>query len=201
MDKQDALAALSSSAFDCTSPSTKSIGNTLSSRLHTHLIRLNATNIYTKTLQWLLCTKTHAMRRSTDRSTKQGQKRYKTPFDRLVQCELRICMSHFVYVDWLPLTMTAADSLATETYSKMLPRTIRPFQIIDVGQHMLTIDKDEISNKIFIKCTASVSNPANLHLRVSKSQQRKKCPQGRKYPECPIGNCNPTWKYSNMQTS
>lgn len=94
--------------------------------------------------------KIHAMQYWNDCNTKKAQQRYKAYSDRSVQRQLRV--EEFVYVEPPSLTMTTADRLATETYSKLLKTA--------VGQHTWTIEEDGILNTISIDCATRVPNPA-----------------------------------------
>lgn len=61
---------------------------------------------------------------------------------------------------------------ATEKYYKLLfIRTLGPFSISAVRQHILTIDEDRIPTKIPIYLVTSGSNHANPLLRTSDSRK------------------------------
>lgn len=64
-----------------------------------------------------------------------------------------------MYIDRPPIFITAGAKLATETYTKFVPRTIEPFQRAAMGQHTLTIDDDGIPLMISIDSSTRVPNP------------------------------------------
>lgn len=138
----------------------------------------------------------HAIRSSTDCNNKQAKKRYKVHFDRSVRCQPPFGMKNFVHADRLQLTVTAADGVATESYSKLLPRAFGPFRTAPVGQHTLSIHKDRIPNTISIDCAMLVPNAADPWPPASDSRQREKILLWMQKLNCLIHECSPTLKYS-----
>lgn len=127
----------------------------------------------TKTIKWFLRAMVYTKWRLTERYTKETQQRYQEHFDRWIWRQLQFLVIDFVYVDWPPLIMTAADTLATEMWFKLLSRTNRTWQITAVGQDRLTIDEHGVLSRIFIDHVTRGSIPADLLHRVRDNRQRK----------------------------
>lgn len=74
------------------------------------------------------------------------------------------CPGDYVYVDRPPTAKIAAGRMADESRSKILPKTVGPFRIIDTMSHTIKVDEDCILNVISVNRTTSapqlISSPA-----------------------------------------
>lgn len=114
------------------------------------------------------------MRRSNDRRAKQWQQRYEAHFNHKIRHLPRFRLNYSVNIHRSALTMTAADKLATEAYSRLLPRTAGPFLIPAVEEHTLTIEEDGTPNTISIDRATRTTSPGAPIPGETEAQHREK---------------------------
>lgn len=78
------------------------------------------------------------------------QARYKMDYNKDVRFEPLFAAGDFAFVERPPLTASAADRLAFERYSKLLPRRTEPFRAISVRPEYVRIDQNGIRNTVSI---------------------------------------------------
>lgn len=61
-----------------------------------------------------------------------------------------VCPGDYVYVDWLRTSETASERMANKLRSKLLPKPIKPFRIINTMSHTITMYGDDIPNVVSI---------------------------------------------------
>lgn len=77
-----------------------------------------------------------------------------------------------IYVDRIPLTASAADPQASAKYNKILQRTTGPINILEVRDHILTVDKIEIENTISIDIGAPADPPHRQRMYEDRESRR-----------------------------
>lgn len=93
------------------------------------------------------------MRAKTDETLKRAQARYKKHFHMSVRNFMIFCFGDYFHVVWQPTRETASERMADESRPKLLPKAVRPFQIIHTTSHTITIDEERIANIISIDRT------------------------------------------------
>lgn len=78
-----------------------------------------------------------------------------------------------VYVNQPPLITLSADCQVSTRYKKLMSRTIRPFTVLDVQCHVLTIDENGIENTSSIDRATPVGSQQSHRMLKSKN---KRCP-------------------------
>lgn len=84
----------------------------------------------------------------TDKTLKEAQTRYKKHFAESERNLPTISPVDYVYLDRWPSLKTAAERMAGEPRSKLLPKAADPFRVTDLTSHTITIDEDGLSNII-----------------------------------------------------
>lgn len=86
-----------------------------------------------------------------DERMKLSQRRYYADYEgKLCNEPLPFTAGLYVSFDWLLLTTSAAEWLANESYSKLMPWKLSPFKIFEVTSSTLAIDEDGIRNTVWI---------------------------------------------------
>lgn len=58
------------------------------------------------------------------------------------------CPGHYVHVPWRPTARSSSERVTGKSRSRLLPRTVRSFQSINMTSNTITINKEGISNVI-----------------------------------------------------
>lgn len=118
------------------------------------------------------------MRRATDRWMKTAQRRYKGEHDKKIRKASQMFNAgKYVYVDRPPVTASAGEILAPDSYSEVVSLKGDPFRVVKVLPSTVTIDKDGISDTVLIYRLAlaptrtTVQNVMNNSINRSRDDQ------------------------------
>lgn len=73
---------------------------------------------------------------------------YKDFHDRCIRTKSSLRPGQWVFVDHPPPVVAAADSLTTDTYSKLIPRKLGPHGVLLMTTETVTIDEEEMPSTI-----------------------------------------------------
>lgn len=105
------------------------------------------------------------IRPQTDKTMNGAQRQCKKYFDSRVKARPPNEPGKLVSVDRSPLKMSGAEPLTKEIYSKLLPCTHRPYQVLAVQLLTVTVDKNRIAYALFI-AQATRSEPLPAAIRI-----------------------------------
>lgn len=101
----------------------------------------------------IIQTRILALRSKVDAHMRMSQAWYKHDYDHRKRETPTFRVDNYAFIDKLPLAKTSqlsAENIETSTYNKLQQRMTRPFCIMSVQPHTITVDENEISNTISI---------------------------------------------------
>lgn len=103
-----------------------------------------------------LITRATILKQLDDKHFKVAKKCYKLNHDKNIRLKLTYAPGDFVLVDRVPSTSSAAECLAAEDYSKLIPERHGPYRTRSVGAENLKIQQEGIEKFVIINCVTCV---------------------------------------------